>query len=75
MLAQFEQSHSCVLFKISKHLREVKMLETQIELPYDGKLLDENSHIHDLCCDWSCLGACSDVALKNHTSITSGSLP
>ena len=53
VFAQFEQSHSCALFKNSKHSANLEALKTQIEWCYHGKLSDENSDIHDLCCDWS----------------------
>ena len=56
LFAQFEQSHSCALFKNSKQLFNVKARKTQIEWSYHEELLDENSDIHDLCCDWSGFG-------------------
>ena len=56
VFAQFEQSHSCALFKNSKQLFKLEVLKTQIEWRYHEKLLDETSDIHDLCCDWSGFG-------------------
>ena len=56
VFAQFEQSHSCALVKNSKQLAKLEVLKTQIEWCYHEKLLDENSDIHDLCCDWSGFG-------------------
>jgi hypothetical protein len=53
VLAQFEQSLSCTLFKNSKHLVKVEVQKTQIEWWNHEKLSDENLDIHDLCFDWS----------------------
>ena len=53
VFAQFEQSHSCAFVKNSKQLAILEALKTQIEWRYHEKLLDENSDIHDLGCDWS----------------------
>ena len=36
-------------------------------------LLDENSDIHDRCCDWSGFEACSNVTLKDQTLVNGGS--
>jgi hypothetical protein len=64
VLAQFEWFHSCALFKNSKQLGRVEVLKTQIEWCYHEKLLDENSGIHDLCCDWSWFGRMLECSIK-----------
>lgn len=54
--AQFEQSLYCALSNYSKQSSDAEAQKTQIDWRYHEKLLDENSDIHDFCCDWSGFG-------------------
>ena len=64
MFAQFEQSHSCALFKNSKQLLQGGVLKTQIKCCYHEELFDENSDIDDLSCDWSGFGPMLCCSIK-----------
>ena len=53
---------------------KLEVLKTQIEWCYHEKLLDENLDIMIFIAVGLGLGACSNAALKDQTSVNSGSL-